>query len=352
MKLMDIVLLRLDRIGDFILGIPAYRALRRARPRDRITAVVSSRVMDLAETCPYFDEVFLFEAAWLEPGRRFSERWSSALQLVRFLRSRRPDWVLDFRYQSRMDPIVTGLSGARMRVGFDLGFPGKALLNRVVPHPPPGLHQVERNLLLLKHIGIGWEGTGLEVWIQKWDRKTALDHLSRQTALPGTPRMAVHVGAATPSKRWKTDDFLALVQELMSQFQAEVLLLGGVEDVERAREVTEGLRGPATNLVGRLTLRQTAALLKTCSVFVGGDSGLGHLAAACEIPVVSLFSAANEPEVWRPWGDRVKVLTTRPPCSPCRSHACTRSDGYFCMDEIRVEDVLEAVRELLGNRWR
>ncbi len=344
---MDIVILRLDRIGDFILGIPAYRALRRARPDDRITAVVSPRVKDLAEACPYFNEVVLFEAAWLEPGRGFRDRWGSAMRLVRFLRSLKPDWVLDFRDQSRMDPWVTGLSGARLRAGFDLGFPSSLFLNRAVPSPPSGMHRLERNLSLLRGLGIPAGDATLEMWEDNRDRKTALAHLSRQEALPGTPRIAVHIGAATPSKQWKADDFSMLVQEMMAQFQAEVLLMGGVEEGETARDVLEGLKGPVLNLVGRVSLRQSAALLRTCSVFVGGDSGLGHLAAACGIPVVCLFSGANEPEVWRPWGDRVKVLGARPDCSPCKAQRCSRTDGYFCMDDIRVEDVLEAVRGFL-----
>ena len=62
---MEIVLLRLDRIGDFILGIPSYRALRQAYPKDLISVIVPSFVAELAEACPYFDEVYVFEALWL-----------------------------------------------------------------------------------------------------------------------------------------------------------------------------------------------------------------------------------------------------------------------------------------------
>ena len=344
---MDILILRLDRIGDFILGIPACRALRKAFPNDRITAVVSPMVADLAESCPYFDEVFLFEAQWLLPDRGPVRRWRSALKLAGFLRSRRPDWVVDFRDQSRLDAFVTGLSGAKVRAGFDLGFPAGLLLNRKSPMPPVGMHQLDRNLFLLKALGVEATDRKLEVWVDERDHKTALDHLPRQENLPGIPRIAVHIGAATPSKQWRSDDFSSLVQELIYQFQAEVVLLGGMDDAGTARDVMEGLSSPVANLVGKLNLRQTAALLKTCRVFVGGDSGPGHLAAACGIPVVSLFSAANEPEIWKPSGGKAVVLSAKPDCSPCKSHVCTRTDGYFCMEDITVEQAVAAVRSLL-----
>jgi len=344
---MDIIVLRLDQIGDFLLGIPAYRALRKAYPRDRITVIVSPPVKDLAESCPYFDEVYLFEAQWLTPGRRFLRRWKSALKLTAFLRARRAEMVIDFRNQSRLDTFVTGCSGAKIRAGFDLGFPASVFLNSKCPQPPSDLHQVERPLFLLKALGVEADGRDLEVWLNAWDRKTALDHLPRQGALPGLPRIAVHIGAATPTKQWAAENFSVLIQELARLTQAEVLLLGGVDDLNQAKEVTEGLKTPIINQVGKLNLRQTAALLTTCQVFVGGDSGPAHLAAACGIPVVSLFSAANRPEVWRPWGEKVKVLTVKPECSPCQSYVCRRTDGYFCMNEIGVDQVVEAVRQFL-----
>jgi len=344
---MRITLLRLDRIGDFVLGIPAYRALRKHRPEARITAVVSSDVAHLAERCPYFDEVMLFDALWLKPGFLPLARWESALRLVRSLRAWKSDWVVDFRDQSRLDPIVTGLSGASTRAGFARGV-GRFLLTHRAPLPPPLLHQVERNLLLLDALGVPRDGTHLEMWVQERDRKTALSHLPRQASLPGTPRIAVHVGAATPSKRWSEDSFVSLLHELFASIRADLLLVGSASDASFAHEILDDVKCPVVNLVGKLSLNEMAAILEGCQVYVGCDSGPAHLAAACGVPVVSLFSAANEPEVWRPWGEKVKVLTRKPDCSPCRSYQCLRDDGYFCMDDISPEEVVESVRASIG----
>ena len=345
---MEILLLRLDRIGDFVLGIPAYRALREAYPKDRISVVVPSPVGELAKACPYFDEVYLFEALWLLPDHAPWERWKSALKLVRFLRSKKFDLLLDFRYQNRLDPLVAGLSGAKRRVGYDLGWVSQCLTEKV-PQPPSELHQIDRNLHLLLSMGITGGTRRLEMWFDEHDEKAALAHLPAQELLPGTPRLAIHIGAATPSKRWGDESFEVLIHELHAQTQADILVLGGEYDLDFAHEVLDGLECPVVNLVGKLTLRQMAALLKHCQVFVGCDSGASHVAAAVGVPVVSLFSAANEVEVWKPWGDNVKVLTRHPTCSPCRSHLCTRTDGYFCMAEIKPEDVIAEVKSFLED---
>ncbi len=343
---MEILLLRLDRIGDFVLGIPAYRALRQAYPEAHISVVVPSPVAELAKVCPYFDEVYIYEALWLLPDQEPLDRWKSAWKLIRFLRSKPIDLLLDFRYQNRLDPLVSGLSGAQQRVGFDLGWMSRFLTTKVA-QPDPQMHQVDRNLKLLQAIGVTTGDRKLEMWFEEHDKKTAEAHLPAQELLPGVPRIAVHIGAATPSKRWREESFEVLIHELHANTQADILVMGGEQDLGFAQEVVDGLECPIVNLVGKLSLRQMAALMRDCKVFIGCDSGASHVAAACGIPVVSLFSAANEVEVWKPWGPQVKVLTQHPTCSPCKSHECLRTDGYFCMAEIKPEDVIAEVKTFL-----
>ncbi len=343
---MEIVILRLDRIGDFVLGVPAFRAIRQAYANDRISVLVPSDVADLAKACPYFDEVYIFDALWLKPGAKALSRWKSALKLIRFLRRMPIDLILNFRYQSRLDALVTGLSGAKRRMGFQLGWPSLFLSQRI-PQPLHDMHQVDRNLLIPQHLGIALKERNLEMWVNDHDQKTAQDHLPSQELLPGMNRIAIHLGAAMPSKRWPGESFSALIHELHMATQADMLILGGEQDKGFAQDVLDGLECPIVNLVGKLDLMQMAALVKHCRVFIGCDTGATHVAAAMSVPILSLFSAANESAVWRPWGPHVKVLTRHPDCSPCQAYECKRNDGYFCMADIKVEEVVEEVKHLM-----
>jgi ADP-heptose:LPS heptosyltransferase len=346
MDSMEIVLLRLDRIGDFILGIPSYRALRQAYPKEHISVVVPSFVAELAEACPYFDEVYVFEALWLFPHQSPVRRWESAWKLISFLRAKKIDLLFDFRYQSRLDALVAGLSGAKNRVGYDLGWISWFLTLKV-SYPPQGSHQIDRNLHLLNEVGVTTVDKSLELWTHTKDTKTAQSRTPSQELLPDIPRIAVHLGASTPSKRWGTESFAALLYEIHAQTRAELYVLGGEQDLTFVHEVLDGLRCPVVNLTGKLSLLEMGAFTKDCHLFIGCDSGTTHLAAAAGVPVICLFSAANEVEVWKPVGSQVKVLTHHPDCSPCGSHECIRTDGYFCMDEIKVEDVVDEVKNML-----
>jgi ADP-heptose:LPS heptosyltransferase len=168
--------------------------------------------------------------------------------------------------------------------------------------------------------------------------------------LPNIPRVAVHIGAATLSKKWGTESFASLLYEIHAQTQAELYLLGGEADIPFAHEILDGLKSPVVNLVGKLSLLETAAFTHGCDLFIGCDSGVTHVAAAGGVPVICLFSAANSVDVWKPLGQQVKVLTQHPTCSPCRSHNCLRTDGYFCMDAITVESVVEEAITSLSKR--
>jgi ADP-heptose:LPS heptosyltransferase len=348
MASMEIVLLRLDRIGDFILGVPSYRALRLAYPQDRISVIVPSFVAELAQACPYFDEVYIFEALWLFPGQTFVRRLESAWKLIKFLRSKKIDLLFDFRYQSRLDPLVAGLSGAKNRVGYDLGWVSRFLTVKV-SQPESGSHQINRNLHLLHEFGVTAVDKNLELWTSPKDLKNSENRTPSQELLPNVPRIVVHLGAATPSKRWGTESFAALLYELHSQTQAELYVLGAEQDLAFVHEVLDGLRCPVVNLAGKLSLLEMGAFTRNCQLFIGCDSGTTHLAAATGVPVICLFSAANEVDVWKPIGSKVRVLTHHPECSPCGSHECIRTDGYFCMNEIKVDDVLEEVKAVLAS---
>ena len=149
------------------------------------------------------------------------------------------------------------------------------------------------------------------------DLKTAENRIPAQELLPNVPRIAVHLGAATPSKRWGAESFATLLYEIHAQTQAELYLLGGEQDMAFVHEVLDGLRCPVVNLVGKFSLLEIGAFTRDCQLFIGCDSGTTHLAAAAGVPVICLFSAANEVDVWKPVGSKVKVLTRHPECSPC-----------------------------------
>ncbi|MDD2338301.1 MAG: glycosyltransferase family 9 protein, partial [Geobacteraceae bacterium] len=106
------------------------------------------------------------------------------------------------------------------------------------------------------------------------------------------------------------------------------------------------------DLGGNSNIRETMALLRRATVFVGNDSGIMHLAAAAAIPLVALFGPQS-PQKFGPWSERAKIIYTKFPCSPCRQKFFTECEPSLrmkpaCIEAISVDEVFSACCELLG----
>ena len=119
-------------------------------------------------------------------------------------------------------------------------------------------------------------------------------------------------GTRWEPKRWPVRHFIALATKLQQEFDS-LLLLGSTADTACCRELAEALSLPCLNLAGKTTLLQTVALLQHASLFVGNDSGLGHLAAAAGIPSLTLFGPGDPPRYhpWNPQGRWLQSTTGR-----------------------------------------
>ena len=162
--------------------------------------------------------------------------------------------------------------------------------------------------------------------------------------LAGEP-VLLNVGASKPANRWAPERMGMLAEAIQAELGLAVCLTGGPGDRPATdRALAEvGQRASLRDLVGQTSLLQLIALARRARVFVGCDTGPMHIAAACGTPVVALFGAAD-PERTGPWGAAHRVVRVPPSCAPCNRRSCNQP-RHWCMDDIHVDHVLDAVRE-------
>jgi ADP-heptose:LPS heptosyltransferase len=161
------------------------------------------------------------------------------------------------------------------------------------------------------------------------------------------PVVALNPGASHPVNRWNTARFAALAQRLVGELRAEVLLIGGVADIDLSREIVEQCGVKVLDLTGKTDVLRLGGVLQRSSVLVSGDTGPMHMATAVGTPVVALFGAAD-PARTGPVGPGHRVIQARGVvCVPCRSRTCDNRNYLECMEAITVDEVLQAVRGLL-----
>ena len=204
------------------------------------------------------------------------------------------------------------------------------------------MHQTERNLRLVEHLGFVARERSLKVIIPDEARPAVSSLLERVGLDPTAPFILLHPGASARARRYPAERF-GLVARHLARRVLPVLVTG----VERESALIEELRQHAPNihcLVGGTTLAEYAALVERATLVICNDSLPMHLADAVGTPAVILFSGTDYEEQWQPRTTVHRLLRRPTPCHPCYLFECPI--GLACLD-ISPEKVVEVVETLL-----
>jgi ADP-heptose:LPS heptosyltransferase len=314
-----ILAIRTDRFGEFLLNIPAFRAIKESFSGVTLSVAASESVAPLARAVPFIDEVIVWPAM----------PWSVArtLALAADLRRRRFDAAAVLNSSVYAHHAVF-LAGIPFRVGYRRKH--ACLLTATLKDEKDlgRKHEVEHNLELVGLLGASTEDRSLVLCVPA-DVRARVD--AEFGFLKDERPVAVHPWTSDPVKQWPLERFLELVKALAGRHR--VVLIGRPEDWHKPLEV-RGLPN-VLDLSRRTTLLEAAAVLERCRVLVSCDSGPVHLACAVGTPVVALFRndmPGKNPERWGPWGDKNVVVQTS------------------SLEGIAVQDVLEKVECFLSCR--
>jgi ADP-heptose:LPS heptosyltransferase len=281
----NILVIKLSALGDFILSLGAFQAIRAHHPGARITLLTTGPFRQLGEASGYFDEVWIDD----RPPLWRPDRW---LALGRRLRGARFDRVYDLQRSDRSGWYFR-LAGRPQWVGTVAG-----CSHRYLAPPGPALHIAEREAAQLAAAGVGP--------IEAPDLAFFDADLGRFALTPPFALLVPGSAPHRPAKRWPAARFAALARELAAQGTTPVLLGTKAE----ARELAEIARScpAARDLCGETGLVEIAALARAAALAVGNDTGPMHLIAAAGCPCLVLYSAESDPARTAPRGSKVAVL--------------------------------------------
>ena len=166
-----------------------------------------------------------------------------------------------------------------------------------------------------------------------------------------TEAMQAHITRSLPDASHQplpAERFAAVAQELAREKQASVVILGGPDEAQLARNLCDKLDVPVVNGAGTLSLMQSAALLSRCRLLISNDSGLMHMATALQVPVVTIFGPTVQEFGFYPFQARAEVVSEPLPCRPCSTKGSMRCPlgHHACMQDISSARVLAAARAM------
>ena len=338
---MKVLVIQTAFVGDVVLTTPLFEAARTRLGAHRVGAVVRPETANLLRNNPHVDDIVVYEKQGAQSGPL------ELLRLARRLRDADYDAAL-IPHRSFRSALLGFLAGIPVRVGFDRNA-GRLLLTDRIHYR--SIHEVDRNLSLLSPWE--WDSDGIRPALYPDDEdRIRVEALMRQSAVaPSEPLCGVSPGSVWATKRWLPGRYAALVRLLAREYGYRSVLFGSSWDRPLCDEIAAESGVDPLNAAGALTLLQSAALAARCSAVVSNDTGMGHVAAAMDTPVVALFGPTVPAFGFVPHGPGHQVVETSLDCRPCSAHGGNRCPigTHDCMRGITVEQVIDSLAVHLGK---
>ncbi len=332
----EVLLIRFRSLGDLVLETPAIRALNEWRPDLKIVVLAEERFAAVFEGNPAVSEV-IYPHGLL----------GTSLEL-----RRRGFPVVFNQHGGPRSAMITGLSGARRRVGWE-GYQYSFFYNVQVPDAREffgevPVHTAAHRLSQLYFAGLPRGPIpATQLFPQSDAAASAARAIAEKGIGPGTPYAVLQPGARLPGMRWPIAKFAELAKWLRDTHGiASVVNLAG-RDQELAASAAAAFQGVAV-IPPPLNVRELIALVAKAQLFVGNDSGPAHIASALDRPNVVLFSE-TDPAQWGPLNSRGRVVSTGATFAHPRGDKSVIASQPRRIDAITLEEVQESCNAVLQS---
>lgn len=352
--------------GDFIVTTGAIREVRRLYPDAHITLLVYPNTFELAEYCPYVDEIIVSSREACNK-KNLLDFYNAKLNVASALLEKRYDICFTFAIQPPTF-LLMYMSGARLRVtaidheNWMVFNSSNGLLEALMrlathlfPHNTYGYHRADRFFSLLENLlKLPITNRKLEVWCTPCDVEVAQSYISKASS----PIYSLNMGGTNLQSHYPPEKYARLLEMILSEEPTAtfIILGGGQVDLDSAAIIKnvapKFYENNIIDLTNKISYRQSAAIINSCQMHIGNDTGTIHLAAATDCPVLEpiCFPAdlpmhkTDCPSRWYPYGVPSVIVQPEHALPECRGlHAYRGCAANFphCITQIEPETLFK-----------
>jgi ADP-heptose:LPS heptosyltransferase len=293
MPLQHILIIHQGALGDLIVSLPCFYAIRAAFPEAVIEVMGYPRYLSLVDKRFYADAVCSVDRA--DMASLYSEH--GVLN---------PDLVAYFK---KFEKIFYFGRNARKTVLQKIAELHSPELFHIKTFPENAdKHVIDFQLEQLPSLAYNTAGATPRIFLLDEDRREAQIFLMQRAGHAGNrPLIAIHPGSGSAKKNWPVRHYAALVHSLYSITQGIFILIEGPADEQPVAQFKKELGDVSAVMLQTPALPVLAAIIKQCALYMGNDGGITHLAAAAGIPVVAIFGPSDS-RIWGPRGEKVSII--------------------------------------------
>lgn len=333
---MKVLIIQTAFLGDVILATPLIESLHNKYPESTIDFLLKKGNKPLLDNHPFIGNLFIFD--------KKNNKASELLRLIKLIRKERYDHVINLqRFFS--SGLITFLSKGKTKTGFDKN-PMSFSYNIKKPHSigksDQNIHEVDRNLSLIDSL--------TQTFIKRPKLYPSKEDFEKVKT--DSPYICIAPASIWFTKQYPKESWIHLLDILDGKL--DVYITGGPEDIGFCEEIkVKTKKGKIINMAGKLSLLESAALMKNAVMNFVNDSAPLHLASAMNAPVTAIFCSTIPGFGFYPLSDISYIMESENelPCRPCGLHgkkACPLS--HFNCSEINTDKILKPLFEILEKQ--
>ena len=345
----NILIVKLDHIGDFILSIDSVLLLKESFPEANFSLLCASWNTSIAKATGLFNEVYTCD---LLNSRADQGEFSINKNVIDVLPKKMFDLAIDLRVQPDTRVILDYIFSL-----FKCGYESPYCSNKIditLSQPQcKGLDDFEYNskshmfALAARVVHAFKISPKVEEYIHK---SAKFDSSIKETFNDKRPNIIVQPFSGASIKNWSLENYIALIQKIIRDFDAQVYILGSISDT--SNEVIKKLANIHENvhvLIGETSILESISLIQSCDLYIGNDTGLTHISAALNRPTIVIFSGTEITNLFAPLNKSVNLIRFPVSCHPCylsRIEDCI--NDHECMRSIEWEQVYSVTKDVLS----
>lgn len=328
----------LMHLGDLVLVTPFIHALRKVAPSAYIVFLCDEKLKDVVLHNPYIDEIVTIDRYGRD--NHLLSLWACAQKL-----SKMSFDVLINLHPNERCSFIAAFTKTKMRVGTS-HFLFRWFWDVFTPLDRKK-HAADMYLDVLTQLGAeNIDNEGLEIFSNKEIEQNVKEFWQENNISADDKLIGFNIGSAVVTKRWASERFAA-VADFFAEKGYKIVFFGGNMDKFLVEEAVQKMQKQAIVATGKLTIGELAVAMRRCSVIITNDSGPMHVAISQKVPIVALYGPSHT-ELYGPYRANATVVTALPKCEGCKDGMKHQCDDMRCMNDLTVEQVIQAAKEKLG----